>query len=182
MIKTNLLVDHFLVAMPGLNDSSFAKSVVYIYEHDNEGALGMVINKPLQINLGNVLEHLGITLGNKKIVNHPVLMGGPVGQESGFIMYPPKEKQAHKQLLVSASREMLDDIARDHGPEHFIVALGYAGWQANQLEQEVARNDWLIVPYNHRILFNTPMEKRWQATVALIGIDVTHLSNQVGHA
>jgi putative transcriptional regulator len=182
MMKSHVLKNHFLVAMPRLVDFNFSKSVIYIYEHNNEGALGMIINKPLQINLGKVLEHLDIKLGESKVGNLPVLMGGPVGQEHGFIIFSQPSTQNGAEILVSASKDMLREIAVGKGPGDFIVTLGYSGWEAGQLEQEIAHNDWLIVPFNHDILFNTPIEKRWHATAALIGIDIHHLSNQVGHA
>jgi len=184
MIKANVLSHHFLVAIPTLVDTNFAKSVVYLYEHTDEGALGLIINKPLQINLGNVLNHLDIAITKEDVSDYPVLMGGPVGQEHGFILYDQdlKNPKDGTEVLVSASKEMLNDIAAGHGPKDFIVTLGYSGWESGQLEKEIARNDWLIVPYDRTILFNTPIEKRWQSTAALIGVDINQLSDQVGHA
>ena len=184
MIKANVLTNHFLVAMPMLTDFNFSKSVVYLYEHTKEGALGMIINKPSQINLGNVLEHLNISVAQPQIATTPVLMGGPVGQEHGFILFERKTEasQTGIEISVSASKEMLKDIANDQGPEHFLVTLGYSGWDAGQLEEEIARNDWLVVPFDHKILFETPLEKRWELTAALIGIDIKRLSGHVGHA
>lgn len=182
MMKFPVFKNHFLVAMPRLNDFNFSKSVIYLYEHNKEGALGMIINKPLQINLGNVLEHLNIKERESKITELPVLMGGPVGQEHGFIIFEETSTPQGAEVMVSASKGMLHDIALGKGPTDFIVTLGYSGWEAGQLELEIARNDWLIAPFNHDILFKTPIEKRWQATAALIGIDIHHLSDQVGHA
>lgn len=184
MIKANLLSNHFLVAMPVLADSNFTKAVVYLHEHTAQGALGMIINKPLQINLGNVLDHLDIAATQAKIADHKVLMGGPVGQEHGFIIYDHEVSDPNDGLdvTVSASKETLKDIALGKGPTDFIITLGYSGWEAGQLEKEIARNDWLTVPFNRAILFDTPVEQRWQATAALIGIDINQLSGQVGHA
>lgn len=182
MSKSHILQNHFLVAMPQLLDFNFSKSVIYIYEHNAEGALGMIINKPLQINLGNVLEHLDIQVKDSAVSSRPVLMGGPVGQEHGFIIFNQPSGKNESEVLVSASKDMLREIANGKGPIDFIITLGYSGWEAGQLEQEIARNDWLVVPFNHDILFNTPLEKRWQATAALMGIDIHRLSNQVGHA
>ena len=182
MIKTNILANHFLVAMPSLVDFNFAKSVIYIYEHNEEGALGMIINKSLQIDLGNVLQHLNIEISHPEITHFPVLMGGPVGQEHGFIIYEQPDPEDGAEILVSASKEMLQDIAKGRGPDNFIITLGYSGWDAGQIEKEIARNDWLIVPYNHDILFNTPLDKRWSTTASLIGVDINHISDQVGHA
>lgn len=186
MIKANLLTHHFLVATPTLADLNFAKAVVYIYEHTEDGALGMIINKPLQINLGTVLNHLDIIITQEGIADHPVLMGGPMGQEHGFIIYNSNSKvddsKDAPEMLISASKEILKDIAIGKGPKDFVVTLGYSGWKTGQIEKEIACNDWLVVPFNREILFNIPMEKRWRATATLIGIDINQLSNQVGHA
>lgn len=183
MLKTHALQNHFLVAMPKLADFNFTKSVVYIYEHNEEGALGMIINKPLQINLGSVLEHLNME-ASPNVVNEPVLMGGPIGQEHGFILFAEaaKKKKKASDIFVSASKDMLREIADGKGPSDFIITLGYSGWNAGQLEEEISRNDWLIVPFDADILFHTAVEKRWESTAALIGIDIRHLSDQVGHA
>lgn len=185
MLKTNFLSNYFLVAMPKLNDFNFTQSVVYISEHDDKGALGIIINKPLQqVTLNSVLEHLNIKLMVSDIGELPVLMGGPISQENGFIIYEQEneEKNQTVQLSVSASKETLEDIANNKGPDNFLVALGYAGWAAGQLEREISRNDWLIVPYNRIILFETPLKQRWQKAASLIGIDINRLSSQVGHA
>lgn len=183
MTKATVFANHFLVAMPSLTDSNFSKSVVYLYEHNEKGALGIIINKPLQINLGNVLEHLKITPANEKIYDFPVLMGGPVGQEHGFIIYDKDADEGNEaNISVSASKAMLKKIAKGEGPSDFLITLGYSGWQGGQLEKEISRNDWLITPFHRNILFNTPIHQRWQATAALIGIDINHLTDQVGHA
>ncbi len=169
--------------MPALVDFNFTKSVIYLYEHTKEGALGMIINKPSQINLGNVLEHLHIKATQSKIAETSIFMGGPVGQEHGFILFERRTETARNgsEIVVSASKEMLKDIAQGQGPDHFIVTLGYSGWDAGQLEKEVTRNDWLVVPFNHGILFDTPIPDRWKAAAALIGVDISRLSAQVGH-
>lgn len=183
MLKTNFLSNYFLVAMPQLNDFNFTKSVVYISEHDNKGALGIIVNKPLQqVTLDNVLEYLNIKLNISNIGEHPVLMGGTIGQENGFIIYEKRAKNKQTQLSISTSKETLEDIANNKGPDNFLIALGYSGWDAGQLEQEISRNDWLIVPYDRIILFETPLKQRWQKAASLIGIDMKRLSNQVGHA
>lgn len=187
MIKADVLTNHFLIAMPSIKDESFSKSVVYIYEHSREGALGMVINKPLQITLGSVLEHLNIETdpSNESINQHDVLMGGPVGQEHGFILYGDPVShtpETEDEALISASKEMLKDISIGKGPKDFIVTLGYSGWEAGQLEHEIAGNDWLIADYNKDILFNAPLEQRWAAAAASIGVNVNQLSDQIGHA
>lgn len=179
------LTHHFLVAMPTLSDYNFSQAVIYLYEHTPEGALGMIINKPLHINLGNVLEHLDINYAKKEDLSQkPVLMGGPVGQEHGFIIFEKHLQLTKKdsEIFISASKDMLREIADGKGPSNFLITLGYAGWNAGQLEKEIARNDWLIVPFNHDVLFKMPLENRWKGAAASIGIDIHSLSNQVGHA
>ncbi len=173
----NFLAQHFLVALPSLDDPNFSKAVVYLYEHNEEGAMGLVINKPLNMQLGDVLQHLNITTPSKKISSQPVMMGGPVGQEHGFVLY-----EEDKEVFLSSSKETLIMIANKEGPLQYLVTLGYTGWQAGQLETELQRNDWLVTPYDANILFLTPVENRWRAAAKLIGVDIERISGQVGHA
>ncbi|QHG92656.1 YqgE/AlgH family protein [Coxiella endosymbiont of Amblyomma sculptum] len=184
MLKTNFLSNYFLVAMPQLNDFNFTQSVVYISEHDYKGALGIIVNKPLQVTLDNVLEHLNIKLNVPNIGEHPILMGGPISQENGFIIYEKQigNKNKKDQLVVSTSKETLEAIANNEGPSNFLIALGYSEWASGQLEQEISQNDWLVVPYDQIILFETPLKQRWKKAASLIGIDINQLSDQVGHA
>ena len=181
MVKTSILSNHFLVAMPQLDDFTFTKSVIYVSQHDAKGALGIIINRPLSLTLGKVLEHLNIEITQPKIANNPVLMGGPIGQEHGFIIYEQHTSQG-EEILLSASKEMLDNIAKNKGPEDFLITLGYAGWEEGQLEKEIACNNWLIVPFNRKVLFEIPLKNRWQKAAAIIGVDINQLSGQIGHA
>lgn len=157
---------------------------MYIYEHSNKGAMGIVINKSLHnITLGTLLQHLDIEVKDEVTAALPVLSGGPVGPEQGFVVHgnPSMDKKA-RQVLISASKKTLRDISVGKGPEQFIILLGYAGWGGGQLEKEINRNDWLIAPYSSKILFDTPIEKRWAAAAETIGVDINQLSDQVGHA
>lgn len=177
--------NYFLIAMPSLSetDTVFSRSVVFLCEHSEEGAMGIIINKPLNVSLGSVLEHLEIKSDDSTINNLPVYMGGPVGQEHGFIIHEPyREDEAEDDLVISASRDTLADIADGQGPERFFVSLGYTGWDAGQIEDEISRNDWLMVPYDKEIIFNTPIEQRWSKAIALLGIDLHKLSSHTGHA
>lgn len=171
------LANHFLVALPNLDDPNFSRAVVYIYEHNEEGAMGLIINKPLNMQLHDVLQHLNINTKLPEVLNQPVMMGGPVGQEHGFVLYEEED-----EIFLSSSKETLIAIAQNKGPKHFLVTLGYAGWQGGQLELELQRNDWLIVPLEKHILFNTTADERWQATAKIIGVDIERMSRQVGHA
>jgi putative transcriptional regulator len=176
-MKQSSLADHFLVALPSMEDTNFSKSVVYIYEHNEEGAMGLIINKPLTMLLKDVLQHLNISTELEKIATQHVMMGGPIGQEHGFVLY-----EEDSDIYLSSSKETLIAIAHDEGPKNYLVTLGYAGWQSGQLELELQRNDWLIVPGDNKILFDTPIEERWRATALLIGVDILKMSSQTGHA
>lgn len=175
--------NYFLIAMPSLGDSIFERTVIFLCEHNEEGAMGIIINKPLNVTLGGILEHLDIETATDDIANTPIYMGGPVGQEHGFVIHLPyKKDEEEEDLVISASKDTLADIAQGTGPDQFIVTLGYAGWEAGQLEVEINRNDWLLVGYDKEIIFNTPLESRWKKAIELLGIDVSQLSDHVGHA
>lgn len=176
-MKATILKNHFLIATPSLQDTNFSKSVIYLYEHSNNGAMGLVINKPLNINLGSVLRHLDIEILDKSVETEPVLMGGPVSQEHGFVLHDEGDN-----IIISASKETLRTIAAGEGPKNYLITLGYSGWQAGQLEYELNRNDWLIAPADPAILFTTSLEERWVKAAQLIGVDIHNLSGQVGHA
>lgn len=176
-MKTTSLKNHFLIAMPSLKDTNFNKSVIYLHQHSKKGAMGLVINKPLHVNVGSVLRHLDIEILDKSIETEPVLMGGPVGQEHGFVLH-----NEGTNIIISASKETLRDIAAGKGPKNHLITLGYSGWQPGQLEQELIRNDWLIAPLNHSILFSEPLDNRWEQAAKLIGVDINNLSGQMGHA
>jgi putative transcriptional regulator len=178
------LSNHFLIAMPSLEDAFFTKSVIYLHQHSDLGAMGVVINKPLQVNLESLLQHLDIEVKDKNVADLPVLAGGPSTQEQGFVIHDRLTSDNEKAdgIAVSATKEMLCDIANSNGPDHFIVMLGYAGWEAGQLEDEIRHNDWLVAPFDASILFSTPLEKRWQLAAKKLGIDIHQLSGHSGHA
>lgn len=182
MHHANQLSNHFLIAMPTLRDSVFNKSVIYLHEHTRNGAMGLIINKPLQLTLGNVLRHLKIDITADNIDSIPVYMGGPVGQENGFVLHSSDDSGEQQSLNISASKEILRNIAKGKGPKHFLITLGYSSWQTGQLETEIARNDWLIAPGDKRIIFDIPVKQRWQVSANMIGIDIYRLTDQIGHA
>lgn len=185
MKEIDYLTNHFLIAMPSLADPTFNKAVVYVFEHSAKGAMGVVINKPMQINLGSVLEHLGITVKNDDLITLPILMGGPIGQEHGFILYQnhpkPGDENTEQPIELSASKGMLEQIAKGKGPDDFLVTLGYSGWGKGQLDAEIARNDWLIAPADSKIIFNSRLQQRWRLAAQLIGVDIDKISSQIGH-
>ncbi len=183
MYQTENLTHHYLIAMPSLHDIHFSRAVVYIAEHSEEGAMGFIINKPLHVALGTVLSHLNMQSKNQLIEETPVFMGGPVGQEHGFVIHDERSKEATSaDIIVSASKEVLQEIANGQGPPNYLIALGYSAWEAFQLEQEIQQNDWLVVPFSPEILFEVPIEERWSAAALLLEIDIHQLSDQTGHA
>lgn len=190
MSETTWLTGHLLIAMPAMQDPNFARTVTYICEHSDQGALGIVINRPLDMNLGNIFEQLSLDSTDPDLASQPVLQGGPVHQERGFVLHeaPGAEQEFDASLavsdaiLVTTSQDVLTAMASGRGPRRAVVALGYAGWGAGQLESELAQNAWLSVPAAPHILFDTPFEQRWREAARLLGIDLMNLSSQAGHA
>lgn len=187
MIESTYLSNQFLIAMPGLMDPNFHQTVTYICEHDEAGAMGIVINRPLTITLGELLKHLEIPAEQPEVCAKPLYSGGPVQQEQGFVIHTPlgdwdSTLQITDAIAVTTSRDILQALACDEGPEQALIALGYAGWGPGQLEQEMVANAWLSGPADPNILFRTDDEKRWSAAAALLGVDLSLLSGESGHA
>ena len=186
MVSMNL-THHFLIAMPGLNDPNFYHTVTYICSHNEEGAMGIVINKPLDLMLGEVLDQMDITLENEIARDTPIYDGGPVQSDRGFILHQYSQDwdsslKVNEQIVITTSMDILDAIAVGKGPENTFIALGYAGWSAGQLEKEMQDNIWLSGPAESHIIFDTPVNQRWNSAANLLGIDIDQLSSDVGHA
>ena len=188
------LADHFLIAMPNMLDPVFGGTVVYICEHNESGALGMIINRPTDLSMGVLFERLDLAL---EITPHdlarpdkPVLFGGPVQVERGFVLHAPdvprvvytSSLKVSDEVSLTTSRDVLEAVANGIGPDRLIVTLGCAGWGAGQLEDEILRNGWLTVRADAAILFDTPIELRFTAAMNLLGIDPRHLTGEAGHA
>lgn len=187
MNDTSNLTGQLLIAMPGLADPNFDHSVTYICEHSDAGALGIVINKPMNMDVGEVLEQLSLETDSREFAAQPVMRGGPVQAERGFVLHEsPQEWDATTEvghsIFVTTSQDILSDVAAGKGPERILMALGYAGWDAGQLEEEILQNAWLTVPASPDIVFATPIEDRWQAAAKSIGIDPNNLSLSAGNA
>lgn len=184
------LRDHFLLAMPRLTEGIFSQSITYICEHGESGAMGIVINRPLDLDLGEVFAQLDLAPADPDLARRPVLQGGPVHQERGFVLHEgPGDQPAFDATMavtdtirVTTSQDILASLAGGRGPRRALLALGYAGWGAGQLEQEMAANAWLSVPATNEIIFDTPFESRWRAAARLLGIDLATLSSDAGHA
>jgi putative transcriptional regulator len=187
MTSSTWLTNHFLIAMPGLQDPNFSRTVTYVCEHSEAGAMGIVINRPREIQLGEVLNQLEIEAPSREISDAPVYLGGPVQNDRGFVIHDGARDfdstlTVTPDIRVTTSRDVLEAIANGTGPSNRLVALGYAGWSGGQLEQEMIANAWLSGPANPDILFSTPSAQRWQAAAQLLGVDLNLLSAQAGHA
>ena len=179
--------DQFLIAMPAMGDERFAQSVAYVCEHNDDGAMGIVINRPLGVNLGDVFEHMSIETDDEALKETIVFAGGPVETQRGFVLHPPGGDwdsgiEVDGKLQITTSKDILEAIANGDGPEKYLIALGYAGWEAGQLEEELVENTWLSVESASAILFDTPVDKRWQSAADLIGVDLKRMSSNSGHA
>ncbi|MCW8826765.1 MAG: YqgE/AlgH family protein [Gammaproteobacteria bacterium] len=186
MDPANSLKNHFLIAMPNLGDPNFYHTVTYICEHNDEGAMGIVINRPSATTLNDMLPQMGLK-PTPQYMDLVVLEGGPVEQEHGFVIHTPTgEWQSSMSITdnvtLTTSRDILETLTQADGLDKFIIALGYAGWGAGQLEQEILENSWLTVPANEEILFDLSYSERWQAAANILGIDLNQLSSQAGHA
>ncbi|MHB1608465.1 MAG: YqgE/AlgH family protein [Acidiferrobacter thiooxydans] len=187
MNMTTPLANQFLIAMPGLGDPNFFRTVTLVCEHSAEGAMGIIINRPVDLTLGDVFQQLDIANPDPRVAGQPVYLGGPIQNNRGFVLHEPlgayeSTLAVSDTLGVSTSRDVLTAIANHEGPEHFLLALGYAGWGPGQLEQEIADNAWLSVPASSEILFQTPSETRWSAAAHLLGVDMAQLCGDAGHA
>ncbi|MEE4376680.1 MAG: YqgE/AlgH family protein [Candidatus Competibacteraceae bacterium] len=187
MHEPTYLSNQLLIAMPSLMDPNFYQTVTYLSEHNADGALGIVINRPLELSLGELLEHLNVPITQPSIATMPVHYGGPVQPQQGFVVHTPvgdwgSTLKVTDTIGITTSRDILQSLACGEQPEHALVALGYAGWGPGQLEQELAENAWLSGPADPAILFNTPAEHRWSAAAALLGVDLNLLSSDAGHA
>jgi putative transcriptional regulator len=181
------LTGHFLIAMPALNDSFFNQAVTYICEHDENGSFGIIINQETDITLKQIVKEMKIETDEDYNDTQPVFIGGPVDQGRGFILHRPtgnwqSSLKVNDRVALTTSKDILQAIVNNEGPEDSIVALGYAGWAAGQLENEMANNTWLSCPADEQIIFNTPVEERWKAAARIIGIDLSLLSSETGHA
>ena len=188
------LSQHFLIAMPGMEDDDFAQSVVYLFDHDEQGALGLCINKLTDSPLDGLFEQMHWTLRRTDLVGSKMLWGGPVRPEAGFVLHsrmtePDSDEPLYNaskliapDVQLTTSRDVLQQLAEGQGPEKMLIALGCSSWVGGQLEDEIARNSWLTVPADSRLIFDTPIEQRWEQALRLLGIEPTMLSAEVGRA
>ena len=187
MADTPCLTDHFLIAMPALEDPNFHRSVTLVCQHDANGAMGIVINRAADYTLGELLAQLDLPTADDAIAQRTIVAGGPVHPDRGFVLHDdPREWNSTLRLggglAVTTSRDILAAMAGGDGPRNALVALGYAGWSAGQLEEELAQNSWLTVPADQAILFSLPLDERWHAAARALGVDLSLLADYAGHA
>lgn len=187
MVMQDSLENHFLIAMPSLEDPFFARRVVYICEHNEEGAMGLVINHPLELTLEELLKQAELVSGGDSALDTPVYLGGPVSPERGFVLHTPQASWASSlrltpDLMITTSRDILEAMGTDAEPDDYLILLGYSGWSAEQLEDEIKENSWLVIPADSHLLFDTPCDDRWHKAAECLGIDIRMLGSEAGHA
>ena len=186
-VVTTPLANQLLIALPSLADPNFSRAVALICQHDDDGAMGVVVNRPSEYTLGVVFEQMGIDTEDAALRGQMVLAGGPVHPERGFVLHDgardwDSSLAIADGLFVTTSRDVLEAMACGEGPQRATVALGCAGWGAGQLEYELAENSWLTAPADPELLFGTPLEARWQAAAGRIGVDMSRVADYAGHA
>jgi putative transcriptional regulator len=181
------LTHHFLIAMPNMADPYFSKTLTYICEHNDQGALGVVVNRPIDMTLAALLERLSLETGARGLTETPVYFGGPVQTDRGFVLHMPvgswsSTLTVHDRLGLTTSRDILEAVSRGAGPERIIVTLGYSGWAAGQLEHELKQNAWLTVAAQDAIIFDMAAEERLPAAMEILGVSYATLAEEAGHA
>lgn len=186
-VVPHILTGHFLIAMPSLADPPFSRGVALLCQHDEDGAVGLLVNQLSEYRFGDVLAQMKLECLDSDLADAPVLIGGPVQQERGFVLhrehgYWESSYRINNEWSVTTSRDILVAMAAGEGPSQAVMALGYAGWDAGQLEQELMDNAWLTAEASGSIVFDTPLEDRWSAAAGLVGVDPRQLSSYAGHA
>ena len=188
--STMNLANHFLIAMPSMQDPVFGGAVVYICEHNDKGVLGVVINKPTDMTMEILFERIDLHIAaglHSGVVNEPIMFGGPVQDDRGFVLHTPGAAYSSSltvtdEVAFTTSIDVLEAVANGEGPQRLLVSIGYAGWSPGQLEDEIGRNGWLTVGADAHVLFDLPIEERYNAAIKLLGIDPMMLASEAGHA
>jgi putative transcriptional regulator len=187
MNQATYLNNQFIIAMPGLADPNFFHTVTYLCQHTQQGALGIVVNRSAEMKLGEVFKQMNIRVTSLCAAEALVFAGGPVQQERGFVLHTgggdwDATLAVSASISLTTSRDVIEAIAVGEGPEQYLVALGYAGWGEGQLEREILANAWLNTQCSQQVLFDTPVNRRWQAAAEQLGIDINQLTTQAGHS
>jgi putative transcriptional regulator len=179
--------DHFLIAMPNMADPLFARALVYLCEHGEHGAMGLIVNKPSGIAMAQLFDQIDLPLSETSLNASAVFFGGPVQPDRGFVLHAPAGKwqsslMVTDDIALTTSKDVLAALSQGEGPQQVLITLGYAGWSAGQLEEEIANNAWLTAPCDPEIIFSLPAEQRYDAAMALLGVQPLQLSGEIGHA
>jgi putative transcriptional regulator len=186
-MQTVNLTDHFLIAMPNMADPNFSRTLTYICEHNEEGALGVIVNRPTDLDMAALFDQIGIELERTDLAGQAVYYGGPVQTERGFVLHQPAGEwqstmAVNDHLGLTTSKDILEAVGRGHGPAKLMVSLGYSGWSQGQLEDELGQNAWLSVKADPQVIFDLPVADRLNAAMKILGIDFAMLSDDAGHA
>ena len=185
-MQTINLTSHFLIAMPAMSDPNFSRTLTFICEHNERGALGIVVNRPIEVTLGSLFKQVEIESPGSPLADEPVFYGGPVQFDHGFVLHRPvgawKSTLPVGDIGLTTSRDILEAMSAGQGPRQQLVALGYAGWAPGQLEDEILRNGWLTVRADLDLIFDVPPEARYEAAMSTLGVNAANLSEQAGHA
>ena len=185
-MQTINLTSHFLIAMPAMSDPNFSRTLTFVCEHNERGALGIVVNRPIEVTLAALFKQVEIPLEDSPLADQPVFFGGPVQFDHGFVLHSPvgawKSTLPVGDIGLTTSRDILEAMASGGGPRQQLVALGYAGWAPGQLEDEILRNGWLTVPANLDLIFDVAPDERYQAAMQALGVNTANLSEEAGHA
>lgn len=186
-MQTVDLTGHFLIAMPSMEDERFSRTLTYICEHNEQGALGVIVNRPIEMNMAELFKQIGTPLTSPELAQQTLYFGGPVDTGRGFVLHQPvghwqSTLSINDTLGLTTSKDILDAIGEGRGPDKIMVSLGYAGWGAGQLEDELAQNAWLSVAADIQVIFDLPAEERLEAAMHLLGVDYANLSEDAGHA
>ncbi|MEO7014094.1 MAG: YqgE/AlgH family protein [Dokdonella sp.] len=187
MHESSTLSNQLLIAMPSLRDPNFERGVAIVCQHGEDGAMGIMVNRLSDYRLGDVLAQMNLRSELPEVIDAPVLIGGPVQPERGFVLHTPhggwdSSFRISDSISVTTSRDILEAIAAGNGPDHAIIALGYSGWSPGQIEHELRENAWLTAPVEQAILFSTPLHERWQAAATLVGVNLEWISPYAGNA
>ena len=185
-MQTINLTSHFLIAMPAMSDPNFSRTLTFICEHNEHGALGIVVNRPIDVTLATLMRQVEVPFQDSPMYEQPVFFGGPVQLDHGFVLHRPvgdwKSTLSVGDVGLTTSRDILEAMAHGSGPRQQLVALGYAGWAPGQLEDEIRRNGWLTTPADIELIFNVPPESRYGAAMRSMGVNAANLSEEAGHA
>ena len=185
-LQAQYLTDQLLIAMPGLEDPWFSRSVTYVCQHNEEGALGITINRPSTLKLDDIFQQLGLVCADPALGETPVFLGGPVHPDRGFVLHGggydwSSTLRVSDRMFLTSSRDILEAIGKGEGPQKFLVALGYSGWGKAQLEREIVENSWLHARAEEHLIYSVPVPERWQSAASLMGVDISLLPLQAGH-